>query len=425
VRRHEVLRTSFPARRGEPVQVIAPDFDFTLDVTDLTHLEIAARETEAYRLAIEEARKPFDLSCGPLLRVSLLRLGETEHIVLLTMHHIVSDEWSKGVLIREVAALYDSYSAGAEPSLAELEIQYADYALWQRECLTGEVLAKQLTYWRQQLSGAPETLALPVNRKRSTAQGYRAGNYPVAFTHELSEQLKTLSRRESTTLFMTLLTAFKILLHYYAKQDDIVVGANVANRNRAETEGLIGFFVNTVVLRTNLSGDPGFIELLTRVREVCLGAYTHQDMPFEKVVALLQPERNLDRQPLFQVKIDVDDELTQALELRGLTLRPLELPNEVGRYDLHLMLRHKEEGLLGEIVYDKNLFDDATVSMLSSQLENLLQEIVKQPDMRLSALAEVLAQADKQYQAGREKDYKNSVQQKFKQARQRPATNVS
>jgi non-ribosomal peptide synthetase component F len=285
--------------------------------------------------------------------------------------------------------------------------------------LTDEVLEKQLAYWQQQLAGVQQNLALPVDRKRSAAQQYRAGNYPVPFTHELSEQLKSLSRRESATLFMTLLTAFKILLHYYAKQNDIVVGANVSNRNRAETEGLIGFFVNTVVLRSNLSGDPDFVALLKRVREVCLGAYAHQDVPFEKVVALLRPERTLDRQPLFQVKLDVDDELKHTLELRGLTLSPLDLPNDVGRYDLHLMLTQTKQGLIGNIVYDQNLFDEATVGMMSSQLERLLQQIVEQPEMRLSGLGEVLAQADKQYQAVRETDYRNTVREKLKQARQK------
>jgi non-ribosomal peptide synthetase component F len=306
-----------------------------------------------------------------------------------------------------------------------LPVQYADYALWQHESLTGELLDKQLAYWRQQLASAPQNLALPVDRKRSAAQQHRAGNYSVAFTHELSEQLKSLSRRESATLFMTLLTGFKILLHYYAKQNDIVVGANVSNRNRAETEGLIGFFVNTVVLRSDLSGDPGFVELLKHVREVCLGAYAHQDVPFEKVVALLQPERNLDRQPLFQVKLDVDDELKHALELRGLTLSPLELPNDVGRYDLHLMMTQTKQGLVGNIVYDQNLFDEATVSMMSSQLERLLHQIVEQPELPVSALEEVLAQADKQYQAGRETDYRNSVRERFKQARQKQVMNAS
>jgi len=304
----------------------------------------------------------------------------------------------------------------------ELPIQYADYAVWQREWLTGEVLDKQLEYWREQLAGAPETLALPADRERPAIQSFRGGRYPVAFTPELTENLKSLSRRESATLFMTLLTAFKILLHYYSKEDDIVVGANVANRNQAETEALIGFFVNTVVLRTDLSGDPTFVELLKRLREVCLEAYAHQDVPFEKVVALLQPERNLSRQPLFQVKIDLDDGLMNALELRGLMLTPFELPNDVGKYDFQLLMTTAGEGLRGDLVYNKDLFAEATVSMMSGQLGTLLHEIIKQPDARISMLEEVLAEADKQHQAGRETDYKNSIQQRFKQAKQKVAT---
>ena len=418
LRRHEVLRTSFPARQGEPVQVIAAaSQEFSLPLTDLSELVAGEREQAARRMADEEAQTPFDLTVGPLVRGRLLRLGAAEHVALFTMHHIVSDGWSMGVLIQEVSQLYEAYSRGEESPLAEPAIQYADYAVWQREWLRGEALAKQLAYWREQLAGA-ETLALPTDKPRPAVQSFRGGRYPVAFTHELKEQLKSLSRRENATLFMTLLTAFKVLLHYHSKQNEIIVGANVANRNRAETEGLIGFFVNTVVLRTDLTGDPGFIDLLKQVRGVCLGAYAHQDVPFEKVVALLQPERNLNRQPLFQVKIDLADDLKHTLELKGLTLTPLDLPNDVGRCDLQLMLTQPKEGLLGDLVYDKNLFDETTVSLMSNQLESLLHEIIKQPEARLSVLEQVLAAADKQHQAGRETEYKNSIQQKFKQARQ-------
>jgi len=422
IARHEVLRTIFPAREGQPVQVIVEQVEFELPVTDLRELDQAEREQVARRLAEEEAQTRFDLATGPLVRARLLRLEEAEHVALFTMHHIVSDGWSKGVLIKEVSQLYEAYSRGEESPLTELPIQYADYAVWQREWLTGEVLDKQLEYWREQLAGAPETLALPADRERPAIQSFRGGRYPVAFTPELTENLKSLSRRESATLFMTLLTGFKILLHYYSKEDDIVVGANVANRNQAETEALIGFFVNTVVLRTDLSGDPTFVELLKRLREVCLEAYAHQDVPFEKVVALLQPERNLSRQPLFQVKIDLDDGLMNALELRGLMLTPFELPNDVGKYDFQLLMTTAGEGLRGDLVYNKDLFAEATVSMMSGQLGTLLHEIIKQPDARISVLEEVLAEADKQHQAGRETDYKNSIQQRFKQAKQKVAT---
>jgi len=289
--------------------------------------------------------------------------------------------------------------------------------VWQREWLTGEVLDKQLEYWREQLAGAPETLALPADRERPAIQSFRGGRYPVAFTPELTENLKSLSRRESATLFMTLLTAFKILLHYYSKEDDIVVGANVANRNQAETEALIGFFVNTVVLRTELSGDPTFVELLKRLREVCLEAYAHQDVPFEKVVALLQPERNLRRQPLFQVKIDLDDELMNEFEMAGLKLRPIEVSHEVVRYDLHVSFSEHEQSLTGHMVYATDLFEAKTIERMCKQFETLLHIVVEEPEMKLSVLAEMLAEADREYQVGRERKAKEARLTKYKQVR--------
>jgi non-ribosomal peptide synthetase component F len=331
------------------------------------------------------------------------------------MHHIVSDGWSMSVLINEVSVFYEAYSRGEGSPLRELPIQYADYAVWQREWLQGDVLAEQLNYWREQLRGVPEALELPADRARPAVQSFHGASYPVAFTQPLSLKLKELSRREDVTLFMSLLTAFKMLLHYYSKQDDIVVGTNVANRNRAETEGLIGFFVNTVVMRSKLSGDPSFQDLLQQIREVCLDAYAHQDVPFERVVALLQPDRDLSRQPLFQAKIDVDNRLMSALELRGITLTPLEIPKDIGRCDLQLFITETPEGLIGKTVYDSNLFDDVTASGMSKQFEILLHEIVEQPGIRLNALEEVLAESEKQYKITRETAYKNSIRQKFRQ----------
>src|SRR5205085_1638025 len=306
----------------QAMQVIASTLSFTLPVNDLSEMGEAQGEIEAHRLVKEEVLRVFNLSEGPLLRATLLKLSAEEHIILLTMHHIVSDGWSMGVLVREVAALYEAYVEGRESPLAELTIQYADFALWQQEWLSGEVLDGQLQYWKRQLGGAPAVLDLPTDRIRPTLQSYRGAVQPLALSTEVSEALKALGRRESVTLFMTLLAAFQTLLYRYVRQDEIVVGSPIANRNRAETEQLIGFFVNTLVLRTDMSGDPSFRELLGRVREVALGAYEHQDVPFEQLVDELVTDRDRSRTPLFQVLFnyaagDGEDRGVAADELAG------------------------------------------------------------------------------------------------------------
>jgi hypothetical protein len=283
------------------VQVIAPFGGFVLPVEDLSGLEEADREAAVRRRAGEEARRPFDLAAGPLFRAALLRLGAEEHVLLLSMHHIVSDGWSMGVLYRELSALYEAYREGGESPLPELPVQYADYAVWQREQLEGEVLDRQLSYWRERLAGAPELLELPTDRPRPPVQTYRGATVPVELSPELLERLQALGRSEGATLYMTLLGAFQVLLSKYSGSEDVVVGSPIAGRTRKEVEELIGFFVNTLVLRTDLSGDPSFREVLRRAREVTLGAYEHQEVPFERLVAELQPERSLSHSPLFQV----------------------------------------------------------------------------------------------------------------------------
>jgi hypothetical protein len=314
VQRHETLRTTFSAVQGEPMQVINPTLALTLAVTDLQQLPEAKREAEVRRLAGQEARRPFDLSQGPLLRATLLRLGEKDHVLLLTMHHIVSDGWSMGVLFREVSVLYEAFATGEPSPLSELPIQYADFAVWQRQWLQGEVLEKQLDYWRKQLEAAPPLLELLTDRPRPTIQAYRGARQALILPPSLTEALKALSLREEVTLFMMLLAGFKTLLYRYTGQGDIIVGSPIANRNRVEIEGLIGFFVNTLVLRTDLSENPTFRQLLRRVREVCLEAYAHQDLPFEKLVEELQPERNLGYSPLFQVMFILQNAPGSALE---------------------------------------------------------------------------------------------------------------
>jgi non-ribosomal peptide synthetase component F len=293
VRRHEALRTRLMVIDGQGVQVIDAPAAYRLEREDLSGLETEEGQARVAELARQDAARRFDLAAGPLFRATLLRLGDEDHVVLVTMHHIVSDGWSVGVLIREVGTLYAAYAAGRASPLAELAIQYADYALWQRGWLQGETLAEQVGYWKERLSGAPAALDLPTDRTRPAVASHAGGMVPFALSAELSGQLTELSRRAGVTLYMVLVAAFQVLLKRYSGQDDIVVGSPIAGRRRAELEGLIGFFVNTLVVRTDLSGDPSFLELLGRVKEVCLGAYAHQDLPFEKLVEELQPVRDL------------------------------------------------------------------------------------------------------------------------------------
>jgi condensation domain-containing protein len=314
------LRTTFSAVEGVPAQIISAPAAVPISREDLSGLPETEREAEALRLATAEAQRPFDLVEGPLVRAALLRLGAEEHVLLLTMHHIVSDGWSMGVLVRELAALYEAFRRGEPSPLGELPVQYADYAVWQREWLSGEVLEEQLDYWRRQLAGAPPALGLPTDRPRPQVATYHGAVEKFELSAELSESLKKLGRSEGATPFMTLLAAFYALLYRYSGQEEIVVGSPVAGRTRAETEGLIGFFVNTLALRTDLRGNPRFVELLKRVREVCLGAYGHQEVPFEKLVAELQPGRDMSRHPFFQVMFVLQNVPLEPLELPGLTL---------------------------------------------------------------------------------------------------------
>jgi len=290
INRHEVLRSTFTVVNGEPFQVVVPASSVPLSFVDLQALSSPEREAE--ELALREGKLPFDLARGPLFRVKLLRLAEEDHVLLLNLHHIVTDGWSFGVLHRELDALYEAFSVGKPSPLPDLQFQYSDYALWQRGWLQGDTLEKQLTYWKRQLAGLP-VLELPIDRQRPPVQSHQGARERFRLSPTLTAQLRLLSQREGATLFMTLLAAVKTLLFRYTGQDDIVVGAPIANRTSAEIEPLIGMFVNTLVLRTDLSGDPNFRELLGRVRDVAFGAYAHQDLPFEKLVEELQAERDI------------------------------------------------------------------------------------------------------------------------------------
>lgn len=386
VRRHEVLRTTFATVEGQPVQIIAPSLTLTVPVIDLQALPEAERETEIQRLLTEEAQQPFDLARGPLLRPTLLQLSAEEYIVSLTMHHIVCDGWSAKVLVRELAVLYVASCAGQPSPLSALPVQYADFAHWQQQWLQGDALEAQLAYWKQRLAGAPPLLALPTDQPRPIVQTYRGATHSLALPKTLTEGLKALSRQEGVTLFMTLFATFQTLLHRYTGQEDIVVGTPIANRHRAETEGLVGFFVNTLALRTDLSGNPLFSELLKRVREECLEAYAHQDLPFEKLVEELQPERDLSRHPLFQVMFVLHNEIGQVIESPGLTLSPMIIDSGIAHFDLTLEMMDTEEGLKGRLVYNTDLFDTATIGRLLEHFQTLLESVVTQPKQRVSAL---------------------------------------
>jgi amino acid adenylation domain-containing protein len=386
VRRHEILRTTFPAEDGRPVQAIAPALPWTLPVLDLQEVPEHEREAQVRTLAREEAQRPFNLAQGPLLRSTLLRLAAEEHVLLLTMHHIIYDGWSQGVFWRELGLLYEAFATGKSSLLPELCIQYADFAVWQRQWLQGEVLDTQLAYWKQQLSGNLPVLQLPPARPRPAVQTFRGARQSLELSKSLTAALKALSFREGVTLFMTLLAAFQALLHCYTGQDDISVGSFIANRNWIETEGLIGFFVNTLVLRTDLSGNPSFRELLGRVRKVTLGAYSHQELPYEKLVEELRPQRDLSRNPLFQVLFTLRNTPRQAPELAGLTLSSLEVYTETAKFNLTLDLAETPEGLSGWFEYSTDLFDAATIARMAGHFQSLLEGILAGPEQRLATL---------------------------------------
>ncbi|HET7460272.1 MAG TPA: amino acid adenylation domain-containing protein, partial [Longimicrobium sp.] len=394
VRRHEALRTVFTEADGSPVQVVAPFGGFALPVEELSGLGEAEREAAVRRRAGEEARRAFDLSAGPLFRAALLRLGSEEHVLLLTMHHIVGDGWSTGVLFRELSALYAAYREGRESPLAELAVQYADYAVWQREQLAGEALDRQLAYWKERLAGAPELLELPTDHPRPPVQTYRGASVPVELSVELLERLQSLALSEGATLYMVLLGAFQVLLSKYSGSDDIVVGSPIAGRTRREVEELIGFFVNTLVLRTDLGGDPSFRETLRRVREATLGAYAHQEVPFEKLVAELQPERSLSHAPLFQVMFTLQNAEGRGDALAGLEVRGIGAAMEIAKFDLSLTLSTTAQGLRGALSYGTDLFERGTAERMLGHLARVLEQVAADADVRLSRL-ELLGEAER------------------------------
>jgi len=385
--RHASLRATFHGVQGQPVQRIATPPPFPLSAVDLDDLPAAAREAETHRLAAEQTRRSFDLSRGPLLRSVLVRLAEREHALLLTQHHIISDGWSVGILIREMVTLYRAFAAGAPSPLPPLELQYSDFACWQRQWLQGAVLEAEVDYWRRRLAGAPALLELPVDRPRPPVQSFRGARATLLLPLSSTRGLAALARRSGATLFMLLLAALQDLLRRYSRQDDVVVGTPVAGRGRLEVEGLIGFFVNSLVLRTDLGGDPTFAELLGRVREGVLQALLHQDLPFEKVVEALQPERNLAQNPLFQVMLVLQNPASSVALLSGLSLVRLEEVVRTVRLDLTVSAVEANGGLFVLADYASDLFDAPTIHRLLGHLRELLQEAWHDPGRHLSALS--------------------------------------
>ncbi len=411
VRRHETLRTIFPEMGGRPVQVILPAEALPLDIIDLTELTEDQRETESRRLLAAEAQRPFDLSRGPLLRITLERLTATDHLLILMTHHIISDAWSLGLFIGELQVLYEAFLRGKEASLADLPVQYADYAVWQREMLQGERAEAQLDFWKRRLSRM-KTLELPLDYQRPPIRSSRGERLSFMMPAGLSASLRQLSLQEGATLFVTMLAAFKALLYRYTGQDDITVGTATAGRNRAETENLIGLFVNTLVMRTDLSGNPTFRELLKRVRDTALEAYTYQDIPFDRIVEEVQPERSLDKTPLIQTAFGLMHPQRQTAGLSGLTVRPVNFEDEAVRLDLTLWIFAETDSLRASWSYRSDLFDPATIRLMEKRYERLLQDVVADPGIRIDYL-QMPADSEGIGQNLEEKSHEESQYHKF------------
>ena len=394
IRRHDALRTTFRSVEGRPVQVVSPARGFTLPVVSLEELHDVEREREGRRVTAEEARRPFDLAKGPLFRAVLLRLDRDQHALILAMHHIISDGWSMSVLVNELRTLYEAFSAGAPSPLEELPVQYPDYVHWQQDLMKKGEFDKQLSYWIKQLAGAPQSLDLPTDRPRPPVGAFNGSRQVIALPVELSEAIRKLSRREGVTTFMTLLAAFNMLLSRYSGQHDITVGTPIANRNQKEIERLIGFFANTLVLRTDLSGNPTFRDLLRRVREVALAAYANQDLPFERLVEELNPERDMSRQPLFQVMFVFQNTPSVSLDLPNLTIRPYGAEIRTAKFDLTFTMEEIGQAITGSLEYNTDLFDAVTVARMLKHFQRLVEEAVADPDRPIEDLPMLTAEEE-------------------------------
>jgi hypothetical protein len=392
VRRQEVLRTTFRNERGGGVAEIHDALPIRVGVTDLSALDPAAQPNEIRRLASEQTRALFDLTRGPLLRVSLLRLARDEHVLLFTIHHLASDGWSSRVFMRELAALYEAFVQGRRSPLPELPVQYVDFAAWQRDWLRGDRLERQLTYWKSRLDRLP-VLDLPTDRPRPPVQTFDGASIQFALPRELGDRLKQLARQEGATLFQLLLAAFATLLHHVSGAEDLPIGSPVVNRGRRELESLIGLFVNTMILRVDLSGRPSFRQLIHRVRDVSIDASAHQDLPFEQLVAELRPERDLSRHALFQIVFVHQDNPVERQEIQGLTLRQIDIDSWHVKFDLVVNTWESQDGLVVWWEYNSALFDRSTIETLFERYARVLAAVVDAPDARVDEI-EILDPAE-------------------------------
>jgi acyl carrier protein len=423
-RRHEVLSTRFVTRDGQPRQLIAVTGPVFLPIVDLSRVDETRRVSTVQKLSVEEARRPFDLTRGPLLRAGLIKLSEEDHIGLFTMHHIVSDAWSMSLLLHELTRLYTAFNRGETSPLPELKIQYHDFAVWQQTYLTGELLAEQVNYWKRQLADAPVLLNLPLDRPRPAIQSYSGGQESLILPPQITDDLNKLCRRENMTQYMVLLASFQLLLAWYSGQDDILVGAPVAGRDQIESEVLVGFFVNTLVLRTRLSGNPDFREVLRRVRETLLGAYAHQNVPFEMLVETLMPERSLAHSPLFQVVVGLQNIPVTATTDGDLVYEDFPRNVEATHYDLELTMVQAEEGLFTTLTYNTDLFDAATIRRMLSLWHGLSAYLIAHPEADLTVIFEHLEELDQQERLAAEVEFKHNALQQLKRVKRRVVTHI-
>jgi len=417
--RHNALRTVFRDRQGRPSQVIQPLAQFTLPLVDAKWTPGREPDGKAIELACDEAQRPFDLGQGPLLRLRLLRTSSDEGLLLLTLHHIISDAWSLGILLDELAALYRAYTVGNASPLAPLPVQYTDYALWQRQQLQGEFLDTLLSYWQQQFATPAKRLELPVDRYRPRSLANRSACRWLKLPEGLSKEIRSLSQQAGSTLFMTLLAGFYTVLHHYTGQSDITVGSPIAGRNRGEFEKLIGFFVNTLVLRCDLSGNPTFRQLLGRVREMALQAYAHQDLPFEKLVSAVVSEREADDSPLYRVWFGLHMGALPTVKLPEVTMIPVETISQATKVDLAVHFADHGDGIAGKFEYNSDLFDASTIAGLCEAFQSVLEIVSQQPDLRLRALEENLRQRSRHHESCAAANYENALHRRLKQVRRR------
>lgn len=431
VARHEALRSTFSVTDGVPFQQITPVGTWTLAVTDLSQGDDP--EADALALATADSHKPFDLEQGPLFRSFLMKLGETEHILVLNFHHIVTDGWSMGVFTSELQALYPAFRAGRPSPLPDLPVQMPDFATWQRDTLKGAKLDEHLNYWKGQLKGELKGLTLPVDHPRPAVQSYQGRHESIVLSAQLSDDLRQLSKQQGVTLFMTLEAAFMSVLYDACHETDMVIGSAVAHRNRSELEPIIGFLVNMLVMRTDLSGDPGFEELLKRVRAVTIGAWSHQDLPLSHILREVQPDRDLGKNPLFQVQFSLltpdrnpavygyglDMGEVEKVMLDDVQMSPVKISFDNARYDIAVFLWDMPGGVAGTLEYSRDLYEPATIARFVKRYETILRAVVKQPATKLSALLAQLAEGDRETKAAAESSYKSSVKSKLKGLRKR------